>query len=125
MKRLIVSATASPLFKNFLMLVSVSTEDEGKPVKKLKASSFSIYQLASLNHASALKRDVHSVKEGPDGFYIVQLKPWKVQPDLPAGHYVFAVGVKKPYLVAGQIGRPAPKPTKFDCGQTIAVGDLP
>jgi hypothetical protein len=125
MKRLIISAAASPLFKNFLMLVSVSSEEDGKPIKKLKASNFDIHHLASLNHAHASKRDIKSVKEGPDGFYIVQLKPQEFQPTLPDGHYVFAVSVKIPKLMVSQEGAPPPRPTKFDFGQTIAVGDIP
>lgn len=125
MKRLIVSAAASPLFGNFLMVVSVSQEEDGKPVTKLKASDFTIHQLASKNHASTNKRTVDKAKEGPAGCYTVILKPKKVQPDLPPGHYVFSVAVKKHYPVIGQIGDRPKKSTKFDAGQTIATGDLP
>ena len=125
MKRLIVSAAASPLFGNFLMLVSVSAEADGKPVTKLKASSFSVNHLASLNHASSNKRKVKKASEGPAGFYTLILEPSEFQPQLPPGHYVFAVGVKKSYPVVGQAGKPLPKSTKFDAGQTIAEGDLP
>jgi hypothetical protein len=53
------------------------------------------------------------VTEGPDGFYIVQLKPWAPQPTLPAGHYVFGVAVS-----AGP--RTAPR-----VGQTVAWGEIP
>jgi len=128
MKRLIVSAAASPLFGNFLMLVSVSSESDSKPIEKLKAKDFSIHHLASLNHAGASKRTVDKVKEGPKGFYIITLKPKKYQPQLPPGHYVFAVSVKKSYPVISVIGttpRKSSTSTKFDYGQTIAVGDLP
>ncbi|MBT8255105.1 MAG: hypothetical protein KJO23_01065 [Bacteroidia bacterium] len=124
MKRLIVTAHASPIFGNFLMLVSVSTEDEGKPVTKLTKSSFEIHRLASLNHASAHKRVIDKVKEGPAGCYIVTLKPWEYQPDLPPGHYTFSVGVKKSIPVIGQVGQ-RPKPAKYHMGQTIAWGELP
>jgi hypothetical protein len=113
MPQLIVSAAASPLFGNFLMVVSVSDLD-GKPVKDLAPGSFKISHLASLNHAGASARTVDKVTEGPDGFYIVTLKPKKEQPNLPPGHYVFAVAVKKTF------GRGA-----SDQGQTVAVGDLP
>lgn len=119
MSRLIVTATASPLFKNFLMLVSVSTDAGGVPKKKLKPTNFEIYHLASLNHASVLERPVAEAKEGPDGFYTLTLKPNQAQPSLPPGHYVFAVVVHSPALVRkGQ-------PPAEDAGQTVAVGDIP
>ena len=93
MSRLIVTATASPLFGNFLMLASVSAEADGTPVKDLKPKNFSIYHLASLNHAYPTERDVTEAKKGPDGFYTLLLKPKEYQPELPPGHYVFAVAV--------------------------------
>ena len=113
MGRLIVTAAASPLFNNFLMVVSVSDAADGKPVTGLKPPSFKVAQLASLNHAAALEREVDKVTEGPDGFYIVTLKPWAPQPTLPAGHYVLGVAVS-----AGP--RTAPRN-----GQTVAWGDIP
>ena len=113
MARLIVTAEGSPLFGNFLMLVSVSADADGTPTTGLKPSNFKIAHLASLNHASVLLREIAKVSEGPDGFYTIQLKPWKPQPTLPPGHYVFAVAV-----TAGT--RRAPHR-----GQTVAVGDLP
>ena len=113
MGRLVVTAAASPLFSNFLMVVSVSDAGDGKPVTALKGPNFRIAHLASLNHASALERDVDKVTEGPDGFYIVQLKPWAPQPTLPAGHYVFGVAVS-----AGP--RTSPR-----YGQTVAWGEIP
>lgn len=119
--RLIVTAAASPLFGNFLMLVSVSGESDGTPVTALKPKNFSVYHLASLNHAYPTERDVTEAKEGPAGFYTLLLKPKEYQPELPPGHYVFAVAVqtfseRKPKGAAA-----VPK----DHGQTIAVGDLP
>lgn len=118
MSRLVITAAASPLFGNFLMLVSVSTESDGKPVKGLKPKSFKIYHLASLNHAFPSQRDVGEAKEGPDGFYTLLLKPKEYQPELPPGHYVFAVAVET-YTERGKSSLPK------DHGQTIAVGDLP
>ena len=113
MGRLVVTAEASPLFNNFLMVVSASDAGDGKPVTGLKAANFKIAHIASLNHAAALEREVDKVTEGPDGFYIVSLKPWAPQPTLPAGHYVLGVAVS-----AGP--RTAPR-----YGQTVAVGDIP
>jgi len=113
MARLIVTATASPLFGNFLMLVSVSADADGQPTTGLKASNFKIAHLASLNHASVLAREIDKVSEGPAGFYTIQLKPWEPQPTLPPGHYVFAVAVAQEARAA--VGH----------GQTVAVGDLP
>lgn len=108
MARLIVSATGSPLFNDFLMLVSVSSSN-GAPKKALKASNFKIHHLASLNHASVKARPVVKATEGPDGFYTLRLKPDDVQPSLPPGHYVLAVAV-----TSGP-----------NHGQTVAVGDIP
>ena len=119
--RLIVTAAASPLFGNFLMLVSVSAESDGSPVQKLAPKNFSIYHLASLNHAFPTERDVTQAKEGPAGFYTLSLKPKEYQPELPPGHYVFAVAVK---TFAERKPKSGPLVTK-DQGQTIAVGDLP
>ena len=113
MARLVVTAAGSPLFGNFLMVVSVSGAADGKPVGKLKPDNFKIAHLASLNHASVLVREISKVSEGPDGFYTIQLKPWEPQPTLPPGHYVFAVAV-----TAGTKRAP-------HRGQTVAVGDLP
>jgi len=113
MARLVVTAAGSPLFKNFLMIVSVSAADDGKPIGSLKPANFTIAHLASLNHASVLVREVSKVSEGPDGFYTVELKPWEPQPTLPDGHYVFAVAV-----TAGTKRAP-------HHGQTVAVGDIP
>jgi hypothetical protein len=128
MSRLIVTAEASPLFGNFLMCVSVSTESDGKPVQSLKPKNFKIYHLASLNHAHANPREVTKVEEGPDGCYIVQLLPKDYQPYLPPGHYVFAVAVEtytqSKEKSAGKKGGGIPTTPK-DHGQTIAVGDLP
>jgi hypothetical protein len=109
MSLLIVTAAASPLFSDFLVVVSVSSSTDGAPVKGLKASNFKIYLIASLNHAAAKNRPVGSVKESPDGFYVVQLKRDKVQPDLPEGHYVLGV-----IVTAGRTGK----------GQTVATGDI-
>ena len=119
--RLIVTAAASPLFGNFLMCVSVSAESDGTPVKALKPKNFSIYHLASLNHAFPSERDVTQAKEGPAGFYTLSLKPKEYQPELPPGHYVFAVAVKTFAEKTRKGGAAVPK----DHGQTIAVGDLP
>src|SRR2546430_29510 len=113
MARLIVSAAASPLFGNFLMVVSVSTDAEGAPVTGLKPRNFMIADLASLNHAAALVRQIKQVTESPPGFYIVELKPWAPQPTLPPGHYVFGVAVS-----TGTKKSPSN-------GQTVAEGDLP
>ena len=113
MSALNVTAAASPLFNNFLMCVSVSDATTGAPTTGLKPPNFLIAHLASLNHAAELDRTVSSVKEGPPGFYIVQLAPWAPQPTLPAGHYVFAVAVNA--------GTKA-KPTN---GQTVAWGAIP
>jgi hypothetical protein len=113
MARLVVTATASPIFGNFLMLVSVSADADGKPTTGLKAKNFTIAHLASLNHASVLVRQIDKVSEGPDGFYTITLRPWQPQPTLPPGHYVFAVAVAVGAEATG--GR----------GQTVAVGDLP
>jgi hypothetical protein len=123
MSRLIVTAEASPLFGNFLMLVSVSAESDGTPLQALKPKNFTIYHLASLNHAFPTERDVTEAKEGPNGFYTLTLKPKEYQPDLPPGHYVFAVAVKtfSQGKTKGRGGSSVPK----DHGQTIAVGDLP
>jgi hypothetical protein len=121
MSRLIVTAAASPLFGNFLMLVSVSAEADGKPVEQLKPQNFKVHHLASLNHAYPTERDVTEAKEGPDGFYTLILKPKEYQPDLPPGHYVFAVAVATYPNIRTKGKSPAPK----DQGQTIAEGDLP
>ena len=119
--RLIVTAAASPIFGNFLMLVSVSAETDGAPVAKLAPKNFSVHHLASLNHAFPTERDVTEAKEGPAGFYTLTLKPKEYQPELPPGHYVFAVAVKTYPPTRPKGGPSAPK----DQGQTIAVGDLP
>ena len=109
MNRLIVTAAASPLFGDFLMLVSVSSTD-GQPVAGLGAGNFKIAHLASLNHASPNNRPVANASEGPAGFYTVQLTKNTVQPTLPNGHYVFAVAVNASH--------------NTDHGQTIATGDM-
>jgi hypothetical protein len=114
MARLVVTAAASPLFSNFLMIVSVSSAADGTPVTNLKAKNFHVYQLASLNHASVNERTVGQITEGPDGFYTVQLVPAEFQPQLPPGHYVFGVVVKTS-------GR---RRQDIHHGQTVAVGDL-
>jgi hypothetical protein len=114
MALLIVNATGSPLFGDFLMLVSVTLAD-GRPVKNLKPGNFNVHHLASLNHASVKARSTAKATEGPDGFYTLQLSPDKVQPTLPHGHYVFAVGVNG-------LARAGAAPAH---GQTVAVGDLP
>jgi len=119
--RLIVTAEASPLFGNFLMCVSVSGESDGAPVAALKPKNFAVYHLASLNHAFPTERDVTEAKEGPAGFYTLILKPKEYQPELPPGHYVFAVAVK---TFSEKRPKSGPAPVK-DQGQTIAVGDLP
>src|SRR5262249_31706438 len=113
---------ASPIFGNFLMLVSVSAESDGKPVQGLKPNNFKIHHLASLNHAYPTERDVTEAKEGPNGFYTLTLKPKEYQPQLPPGDYVFAVAVETGSEARGKGGGPSmPK----DHGQTIAVGNLP
>jgi hypothetical protein len=112
MVRLIVTAAASPLFGNFLMVVSVSAEADGLPTTGLKPQNFKIAHLASANHASVDVREVDNVSEGPDGFYIIQLKPSQ-PPTLSPGHYVFAVAVTAGTKTAAQHG------------QTVSVGDLP
>jgi hypothetical protein len=53
------------------------------------------------------------VTEDPPGFYIVQLKPWEPQPNLPSGHYVFGVAVTS---------GPRKSPGH---GQTVASGTIP
>jgi hypothetical protein len=113
MAALVVTAAASPLFGNFLMVVSVSSAADGTPTTGLKPKNFVIAHLASLNHAAAHVREIKKVTESPPGFYIVQLKPWEPQPTLPPGHYVFGVAV-----TAGTAKAPA-------SGQTVAWGDLP
>jgi hypothetical protein len=121
--RLIVTAAASPLFGNFLMLVSVSGEADGKAKAGLKPANFRVHHLASLNHAYPTERDVTKASEGPAGFYTLTLKPKEYQPDLPPGHYVFAVAVTAGAGKPKGRGRTSPQPTDF--GQTIAEGDLP
>ena len=113
MALLIVSAATSPLFGDFLIEVSV-TDDQGNPVSGLAPKNFEVAHLASLNHAGATPRSIAKADEGPPGFYIVQLKPNKVQPQLPLGDYVFAVGVK----------RTVKKGSPPDSGQTVAVGTM-
>jgi hypothetical protein len=108
MSLLIVTAAASPLFGDFLVVVSVTSAD-GEPVKGLKVSNFKIYLIASHNHAAANNRPVKSVTESPDGFYVVQLKKNDVQPTLPNGHYVLGV-----IVTSG----------KSNKGQTVATGDM-
>ena len=108
MSLLVVTAAASPLFGDFLMIVSV-TSAAGEPVKGLKISNFKVHMLASLNHASVKPRPVKTASEGPNGFYTLQLKKNDVQPTFPTGHYVFGVAV-----TSGK-----------DKGQTVATGDLP
>ncbi len=108
MARLIVSAKGSPLFGNFLMIVSV-TSTAGIPKKGLKPENFLVAHMASLNHAGANQRTVTKATEGPGGFYILELKPSPSQPTLPPGHYVFAVAVS----------------ASADSGQTVAAGDIP
>ena len=114
MARLIVSATASPTFDNFIMLVSVSSTD-GKATKGLKPGHFKIHHLSSLNHASVLERVVTKANEGPDGFYTLLLAPWEPQPNLPPGHYVFAVAVSWTPRRGAETNH----------GQCVAVGDMP
>jgi hypothetical protein len=114
---LVVSAAASPIFRNFLFAVSVIDTD-GKPVAGLKAASFKVHHLASLNHAGANPRTVDKVTEAPEGCYIVTLKPSTTQPNLPPGHYVFAVRV----IRTRKRGEPADMAAQ---GQVIAWGDLP
>ena|SRR5215510_5000619 len=109
MARLIVTAAASPLFGDFLMLVSVSSAD-GQPIGGLGVASFKVGHLASLNHASPNNRPVAKASEGPAGFYTLQLLKDSVQPTLPTGHYVLSVSVT------------ANK--NADHGQTVAVGDM-
>jgi len=70
--------------------------------------------LRALTTAGADPRSIAKADEGPAGFYILQLKPNKVQPQLPAGHYVFAVAVNR------RLKRGSP----LDCGQTVAVGTM-
>ena len=72
MARLIVSAEGSPLFGNFLMIVSV-TSAAGVPTQGLKPDNFNVAHLASLNHAGANPRVVTKATEGPAGFYILDL----------------------------------------------------
>ena len=108
MARLIVSAEGSPLFGNFLMILSV-TSAAGAPTQGLKPDNFNVAHLASLNHAGANPRVVTKATEGPAGFYILELKPNPAQPTLSPGHYVFGVAVI----------------AKTDHGQTVAVGDIP
>ena len=108
MARLIVSAEGSPLFGNFLMILSV-TSAAGAPTQGLKPDNFNVAHLASLNHAGANPRVVTKATEGPAGFYILELKPSSAQPTLPPGHYVFGVAVT----------------AKTDHGQTVAAGDIP
>ena len=107
----IVSATASPLFGDFLILVSV-TDANGAPVSSLKPAAFKVALLASLNHASPQDRPVNEAKEGPSGFYTLILAPNDVQPNLFKGHYVLAVAVSFKR-----------KTTEYQ-GQTVAVGDM-
>ena len=113
MALLIVSAAASPLFGDFLIEVSV-TDGQGAPVSGLAPKSFEVAFLASLNHAGAYSRSIAKADEGPAGFYIVQLKPDKIQSQVPAGNYVFAVAVK----------RTVKKGQPQDNGQTVAVGTM-
>ena len=108
MSLLIVTAAGSPLFGDFLLIVSVTSAD-GEPSTGLKASNFKVHQLASLNHASVNPRPVSKVTEGPNGFYTIQLKKNDVQPTLPSGHYVLGVTV-----TAGK-----------NKGQTVTTGDIP
>ena len=119
--RLIVTAEGSPLFGNFLMLVSVSAEADGAPVQNLGPKNFRVHHLASLNHAFPNERNVTQAKEGPSGFYTLTLEPKEYQPELPPGHYVFAVAVRTFFDKRPKGGPGTPK----DQGQTIAVGDLP
>lgn len=114
MATLHVEAAGSPLFKNFLFVVSVS-DQEGQPIGGLGKGNFEVHHQASFNHAGDEERVVSKVTEGPKGFYRVQLEKDKVQPDLPPGRYVFAVIVKNPDRPAGTTHR----------GQTVAVGVLP
>lgn len=70
MARLIVTAEASPLFGDFLMVVSVSNED-GTPREGFGKGSFEIRHLPSFNHAHAgPKRTIQQIKEAPAGFYV-------------------------------------------------------
>ena len=107
MSLLIVTAAGSPLFSDFLLVVSVTSAD-GDPAIGLKASSFKVYVLASLNHASVNPRPVSKVTEGPNGFYTIQLKKNTVQPTLPQGHYVLGV-----IVTSGK-----------NKGQTVTTGDI-
>ncbi|TAI47314.1 hypothetical protein [Flagellimonas allohymeniacidonis] len=137
MSKLVVSAEASPLFGNFLMVVSVSDEETGKPVKNLTKTNFGIYHMASLNHANKHQREIKKVTEGPSGFYIIQLKKWEYQPDLPPGHYVFAVKAVVHKLIPKITEQGSATATKLKnkksgfkakavkWGQTVATGDLP
>lgn len=124
MKRLIVSAKASQLFGDFLFVVSVSKEEDGKPVTKLKKEHFEIHYVASKNHASAYQRQVKSIKEKPSGVYVVQLENNPIQPNYFPGRFVFSVAVRKYYPVIGVAGERPQRPTKYDFGQTLATGEL-
>ncbi|HEY9046075.1 MAG TPA: hypothetical protein VIN08_09270 [Ohtaekwangia sp.] len=109
MSLLLVTAAGSPLFDDFLVVVSVTSFD-GAPAVGLKPSNFKVYMLASLNHASVDQRTISKATEGPGGFYTLQLKKRVSQPKLPAGHYVLGVTVTS---------------GKTDKGQTTATGNIP
>ena len=60
----------------------------------LKAASFKIRHMASLNTAGRTERAVVKV-EGSLGFYIATLKPSATHSNLTPGRYVFAVRVER------------------------------
>jgi hypothetical protein len=105
MARLVVSATGSPLFGDFLIIVSV-TSSEGAPATGLKPVNFKVTHMASSNHAGADLRVVAKATESPAGFYILELQRGS---QLSPGHYVLAVTVT----------------SGANQGQTVAAGDIP
>lgn len=109
MARLIVTAEGSRSFGDFRMVVSVSAEADGQPTTGLKAKNFIVTHLVSLDpppgpegwlEALSLGK-VDKVKEGPPGFYIVNLKHPGALSTLPPGHYAIGVAVT---TYSGRVG---------------------
>jgi hypothetical protein len=94
MPSLTITAEGSPLFRNFLAVVSV-TLPNGAPCTGLRVSHFTFHRLASRNHASCVALVIREIQECPTGAYTVQFEPDPVQPDRPPGHYVLHVAVRR------------------------------
>ncbi|HET9433603.1 MAG TPA: hypothetical protein VFO37_07590 [Chitinophagaceae bacterium] len=135
MSRLLVTAATSQIENSeFNILVSVSSENDGKPVTGLGKRNFKIHYLGlgtlvpsddeGPPHTS--ERTVTDVNEGPNGFYTISFGEEGNYgynnigiDNVKIKHIVFAVTVE-----TYNPGRVALSSIPDDHGQTIAVGTL-